>query len=67
MVPHLLAFVIGIALFVVLVTWLWAKVFQMYNSADGERYRRWRAQGPFVPLSEADIAEDKARISNSNH
>jgi hypothetical protein len=28
------------------------------NSADAERYRRTAMQGPFVPLSEEDIAAD---------
>lgn len=31
------------------------------NSTDGERRLRTRMQGPFVPLSEEDIAEDDAR------
>jgi len=31
------------------------------NSACGERRRRIRAQGPFVPLSEEDVAEDEER------
>ena len=31
------------------------------NSTDGERRLRTRMQGPFVPLSEEDIAEDRAR------
>lgn len=45
----LLAVVIGIA---------YVKVF---NSPDGERYLKRRMQGPFVPLSEQDEAEDQAR------
>jgi hypothetical protein len=37
----------------------WWKVF---NSADGERYMKRRRQGPFVPLSAEEVAEDTARI-----
>jgi heme/copper-type cytochrome/quinol oxidase subunit 2 len=37
-------------------------LFKFYNSPDGERYRKREMQGPFVPLSEADLAEDEARI-----
>lgn len=35
--------------------------FKIFNSADGERYMKRRAQGPFVPLNADDIAEDDAR------
>lgn len=34
-----------------------------FNSPDGERYRKRRMQGPFVPLSAEEIAEDEARIA----
>jgi hypothetical protein len=40
------------------IAWL---LFRDYNSADAERRRRIAMQGPFVPLSEEDIAEDEAR------
>jgi hypothetical protein len=33
----------------------------MFNSPDGERLARRANQGPFVPLSREDIAEDEAR------
>ncbi len=36
-------------------------LFRMYNSPDGERLMRQRADGPFRPLSAKDIAEDEAR------
>ena len=36
----------------------WWKVF---NSPDGERHRKRRVQGPFVPLSSDEIASDEAR------
>jgi hypothetical protein len=32
-----------------------------WNSPDGERYMRMRMQGPFVPLSEEDVAADRRR------
>jgi hypothetical protein len=38
------------------------QLFKFFNSPDAERYRKRRMQGPFVPLSEADLAEDEARI-----
>ncbi len=33
-----------------------------YASRDGERLRKKQMQGPFVPLSAEDIAEDEQRI-----
>lgn len=42
--------------------WGWVKVFQTFNSPDGERYRRLKMQGPFVPLSQEDIEEDERRL-----
>ncbi len=37
--------------------------FKLLNSPDGERYRKRRMQGSFVPLSAEEIAEDEARIA----
>lgn len=37
---------------------LWLKVF---NGPDGERLQKFRMQGPFVPLSEAEIQADAER------
>jgi hypothetical protein len=37
--------------------------FKVFNSPDGERYRKRRMQGSFVPLSAEEIAEDEARIA----
>jgi hypothetical protein len=34
---------------------------RVYNSTDGERLRKRRTQGPFVPLSAEEIAEDEQR------
>ena len=39
--------------------------FKQFNGADAERYRKRRMQGPFVPLSLEDIAEDEARIADA--
>lgn len=36
---------------------------KLFNSPDGERYRKRRMQGSFVPLSAEEIAEDEARIA----
>ena len=36
-------------------------LFKLYNSPDGERYRKRSMQGPFVPLDAEEIAEDAAR------
>lgn len=58
----------GLIVFMLLVLWgpaalyLGYRFIKMFNSPDGERLRRTRAQGPFVPLSREDIAEDEARI-----
>jgi NADH:ubiquinone oxidoreductase subunit 6 (subunit J) len=35
---------------------------RMYASADGERLRKRRMQGSFVPLGTEDITEDEQRI-----
>ena len=37
------------------------KWFRIFNSPDGERYMKRRAQGPFVPLSVDEVAADDAR------
>ena len=39
----------------------YVKLLRIRNSPDGERLLRQRAQGPFVPLSREDIAEDEQR------
>lgn len=43
--------------------YVWLKVF---NGPDGERYRRLRMQGPFVPLSDAEIQADAERARPRN-
>jgi hypothetical protein len=59
----LLLLVLGLG---VVAAWAWFKWFQMYNSPDGERYRRRRTQGPFVPLSAEEIEEDQQRIRSAS-
>lgn len=46
--------------------WGLIKLFTVFNSADGERYRRMRMQGPFVPLSKEDIEDDECRKNLGN-
>jgi hypothetical protein len=41
--------------------WLVFQWWKLLHSEAGERYLKWRMQGPFVPLSKDDIAEDEAR------
>ena len=36
---------------------LW-KSFAAFNSSDGERFRKMRMQGPFIPLSAEDVKAD---------
>ncbi len=40
---------------------VWIKVLRIYNSPAGERILRTRMQGPFVPLSPQEIAQDEQR------
>ena len=57
----------GLIVVMLLVLWgpavlyLGYRFIKMFNSPDGERLARRAVQGPFVPLSEEDIAEDQAR------
>ncbi|MBI2751063.1 MAG: hypothetical protein HYX43_17500 [Burkholderiales bacterium] len=44
-----------------LCAWALIKLFAVFNSEDGERYRKMRMQGPFIPLSAEDIEEDERR------
>ncbi|MBK6595315.1 MAG: hypothetical protein IPG23_22775 [Burkholderiales bacterium] len=39
------------------------KLMRALNAPDWERNRRIRMQGPFVPLSAEDIAEDERRCA----
>jgi hypothetical protein len=64
MSPLILGLIIGFALIIGIV--LHFLVLQMYDSPEGERHLRTRMQGPFVPLSKEDIAEDKARAERIN-
>jgi|GEM_PF-1319277 hypothetical protein len=57
----------GLIVLMLLVLWgpavlyLGYRFIKMFNSPDGERYAKRRMQGPFVPLSEEEIASDEAR------
>ncbi len=44
-----------------LVVWGLIVLFRYYNSPDAERHRRTAMQGPFAPLSDADLAADEKR------
>ena len=50
-----------VALCFVAFVYLAFRLLKLFNSPSGERYRKRRMQGPFVPLSAEEIAEDKAR------
>ncbi len=49
------------ALCFVAMLYLAYRLLKLSNSPDGERYRKRRMQGPFVPLSAEEIAEDDRR------
>ncbi|WP_426109650.1 hypothetical protein [Massilia sp. PWRC2] len=57
----------GLIVLMVLILWgpavlyLAYRFIKMFNSPDGERLARRTVQGPFVPLSRDDIADDEAR------
>lgn len=57
----------GLIVLMVLILWgpavlyLAYRFIKMFNSPDGERLARRNLQGPFVPLSREDIADDEAR------
>ena len=42
------------------------RLYKLYNSPDGERYRKRSMQGPFVPLDAEEIAQDAARKAAAN-
>ncbi len=44
-------FVSVVALCFVAMIFFVFRLFKLFNSTDGERYRKRRMQGPFVPLS----------------
>ena len=50
-----------LALLLPLAAYLAFTWFRIFNSAEGERYMKRRMQGPFVPLSAKDSADDAAR------
>lgn len=42
------------------------RLFTYYNSPEGERHARMRMQGPFVPLSKAELEQDQARAAGKH-
>ena len=46
---------VGLGLLVVMAVRIQIKLFRMYNSNNGERIARTRAQGPFVPLDDTEV------------
>ena len=44
-----------------LAAWGVRTLWRFYNSPDAERYRRTAMQGPFAPLSQAELAAEEAR------
>ncbi len=52
-----------IVLIVLFGIWGLFKSFSVFNSPDGERYRKMKTQGPFVPLSSEEIEKDEQRKS----
>ena len=60
MSPLLLVGILVLVGAVALVVWI--KVLRIYNSPAGEKILRMRMQGPFVPLSPEEIAQDEQRI-----
>ncbi len=55
-------FVLVCALVAVVAIFALVKLFKVFNSPDGERYRRMNVQGPIVPLSPEEIEADRKRI-----
>ena len=54
---------IGLIITVAMIAFAAYRLWKAFNSPDGERYLKRRIQGPFVPLTKAEIADDKARKS----
>ena len=52
---------VGLMLNLVLIAYAAFRLWKALNSPDGERYLKRRMQGPFVPLTSEEIADDEAR------
>ncbi len=52
-------FLVLFVLLMVVGAFVWLKWLKMFNSPDGERYRKMRAQGPFVPLPPDEEKSEK--------
>lgn len=55
--------IVALTVIVPLAAGVWVKWWMVMNSRDGERYMKQRMQGPMVPLSAEEVAEDEARKS----
>jgi len=52
---------IGLIITVVMIAYAVYRLFRAFNSPVGERYLKRRMQGPFVPLTKGQMADDQAR------
>lgn len=52
---------IGLIITVVIIAYAIYRLLKAFNSPVGERYLKRRMQGPFVPLTKGQIADDHAR------
>lgn len=52
---------IGLIITVAIIAFAAYRLWKAFNSPDGERYLKRRMQGPFVPLTKREIADDEAR------
>jgi hypothetical protein len=50
---------LGLVITVVVIVYAAFRLWKAFNSADGERYLKRRMQGPFVPLTPAEKADDQ--------
>jgi hypothetical protein len=52
---------IGLIVTVVIIAYAAYRLWKAFDSPDGERYLKRRMQGPFVPLTRKELANDEAR------
>lgn len=52
---------IGLIITLAIIAFAAYRLWKAFNSPDGERYLKRRMQGPFVPQTKAEIADDDAR------
>ena len=56
---------IGLTIAVVFIAYVAIKLWNAFNSSDGERYLKRRMQGPYVPLTPEEQARAKTRKLDS--